>query len=109
KGCPHPNHTQYVRRTMSSDDTGTSRRAFPFLRLNERPAKPRNIGLTEIRGPYYTSFGPDHLIDLLDSVGPHVDIFKFPGASMPLMSEDTLKKFIDGCHERQVEVSTGGL
>ncbi|WP_022883389.1 phosphosulfolactate synthase [Glaciibacter superstes] len=89
--------------------TDAPQRAFPFLRLNERPGKPRTVGLTEIRGPYYTSFGPDHLLDLLDSVGPHVDIFKFPGASMPLMSETTLRKFIDGCHERQVEVSTGGL
>jgi phosphosulfolactate synthase (CoM biosynthesis protein A) len=86
-----------------------SERAFPFLRLNERPGKPRTVGLTEIRGPYYTSFGPDHLRDLLESVGPHVDSFKFPGASMPLMSEATLKKFIDVCHDHNVEVSTGGL
>ncbi|WFE41097.1 phosphosulfolactate synthase [Micromonospora sp. WMMD998] len=87
----------------------TPERSFPFLRLNERPGKPRTVGLTEIRGPYYTSFGPDHLRDLLESVGPHVDSFKFPGASMPLMSEATLKKFIDVCHDHNVEVSTGGL
>jgi phosphosulfolactate synthase (CoM biosynthesis protein A) len=87
----------------------TDTRAFPFLRLNDRPAKPRTVGLTEIRGPYYTSFGPDHLRDLLDSVGPHVDTFKFPGASMPLMSETTLRKFIEVCHDHQVQVSTGGL
>ncbi|WBB75635.1 phosphosulfolactate synthase [Micromonospora sp. WMMD1128] len=87
----------------------TPERSFPFLRLNERPDKPRTVGLTEIRGPYYTSFGPDHLRDLLESVGPHVDSFKFPGASMPLMSEATLKKFIDVCHDHNVEVSTGGL
>ncbi|MEU7889709.1 phosphosulfolactate synthase [Microbispora bryophytorum] len=86
-----------------------SERAFSFLRLNERPGKPRTVGLTEIRGPYYTSFGPDHLRDLLESVGPHIDSFKFPGASMPLMSEETLKKFIDVCHDHSVEVSTGGL
>lgn len=84
-------------------------RAFPFLRLNDRPEKPRRVGLTEIRGPYYTSFGPEHLRDLLESVGPHIDSFKFPGASMPLMSEATLKKFIDVCHDHNVEVSTGGL
>jgi phosphosulfolactate synthase (CoM biosynthesis protein A) len=90
-------------------NTTELQRAFSFLRLNERPGKPRTVGLTEIRGPYYTSFGPEYLRDLLESVGPHVDTFKFPGASMPLMSERTLKKFIDICHAENVEVSTGGL
>ncbi|ASW54156.1 phosphosulfolactate synthase [Plantactinospora sp. KBS50] len=84
-------------------------RAFSFLRLNDRPVKPRTVGLTEIRGPYYTSFGPAHLRDLLESVGPHVDSFKFPGASMPLLSEETLRSFINVCHDHNVEVSTGGL
>ncbi|MGC5053352.1 phosphosulfolactate synthase [Micromonospora sp. DT48] len=89
--------------------TSSAERAFPFLRLNDRPGKPRAVGLTEVRGPYYTSYGPDHLRDLLESVGPHIDSFKFPGASMPLMSEATIKKFIDVCHDHNVEVSTGGL
>ena len=89
--------------------TAPGQRAFPFLRLNDRAAKPRTAGLTEIRGPYYTPFGPDHLRDLLDAVGPHVDSFKFPGASMPLLSEATLRKFLDVCHDHGVEVSTGGL
>jgi hypothetical protein len=28
-------------------------RSFSFLRVNQRKAKPRTRGLTEIRGPYY--------------------------------------------------------
>jgi hypothetical protein len=30
----------------------TGDRAFDFLKSNERPAKPRSRGVTEIRGPY---------------------------------------------------------
>jgi phosphosulfolactate synthase (CoM biosynthesis protein A) len=89
--------------------TDNDPRAFDFLRLNERPGKPRTTGLTEIRGPYYTSMGPEYLRDLLSAVAPHVDSFKFPGASMPTMSEKTLRAFISACHDHDVEVSTGGL
>ena len=35
--------------------------AFPFLRANERPPKPRARGVTEIRGPYYSVMGPRYL------------------------------------------------
>ena len=40
--------------------------AFPFLRANERPSKPRARGVTEIRGPYYSVMGPRYLTDVLD-------------------------------------------
>jgi hypothetical protein len=29
-------------------------RAFAFIRMNQRQSKPRKLGVTEIRGPYYT-------------------------------------------------------
>jgi hypothetical protein len=31
-----------------------SKRGFTFIRMNEREQKPRQRGITEIRGPYYT-------------------------------------------------------
>jgi hypothetical protein len=36
-------------------------RAMAFLALNQRPAKPRTRGMTEIRGPYYTPMGKRYL------------------------------------------------
>ena len=42
--------------------------AFPFLRSNERPAKPRARGVTEIRGPYYSVMGPRYLEDVLETM-----------------------------------------
>ena len=58
-----------------------SDRAFPFLPVNSRPAKPRRTGVTEIRGPYYTPVGTRYLEDVLETMGAYVDSFKFAGGS----------------------------
>lgn len=85
------------------------RLAFDFLRTNERSAKPRTVGLTEIRGPYYAAVGPRYLEDILSTMGSYVDSFKLNGATMPLMSESTIQRYIEICHNHDVKVSTGGL
>jgi phosphosulfolactate synthase (CoM biosynthesis protein A) len=84
-------------------------RAFDFLRLNDRPEKPRDRGITEIRGPYYDPMGPRELRDILETVGRWVDIYKFSGGSFALMPEDAVRELIDVCHEHDVAVSTGGF
>jgi phosphosulfolactate synthase (CoM biosynthesis protein A) len=90
---------------MAADD----QRAFSFLRMNRRGEKPRRVGLTEIRGPYYTPMGPRYLEDVLDTVGDHVDSLKFAGGSFALMRRRAVRALIDLCHSRQVRVSTGGF
>ena len=35
--------------------------AFSFVPRAARTSKPRKIGLTEIRGPYYSAYGARHL------------------------------------------------
>jgi phosphosulfolactate synthase (CoM biosynthesis protein A) len=87
----------------------TSERAFAFLRLNERPPKPRDRGVTEIRGPYYTPVGRHYLTDLLDAMGAHVDTLKYAGGSFALMPRKAVRALNDVCHEHEVEVSTGGF
>ena len=42
---------------MNQEHNNTDERAFAFLQINERQAKPRVRGVTEIRGPYYTPMG----------------------------------------------------
>ncbi|KAK3348513.1 hypothetical protein B0H65DRAFT_548286 [Neurospora tetraspora] len=37
--------------------------AFGFVRHNPRPPKPRKVGVTEIRGPYYSAMGKRYLQD----------------------------------------------
>jgi phosphosulfolactate synthase (CoM biosynthesis protein A) len=80
-----------------------------FLRINERPAKPRQRGVTEIRGPYYTPMGPRYLEDLLETMGAYVDSLKFAGGSFSLMPRRSVRDLIELCHRFDVLVSTGGF
>lgn len=96
---------------MTSTETRpeTGERAFAFLRLNERPPKPRTRGVTEIRGPYYTPVGRRYLDDLLETMGEHVDTLKYAGGSFALMPREAVRALNEVCHEHEVEVSTGGF
>lgn len=84
-------------------------RSFPFLRVNEREAKPRKRGLTEIRGPYYSVVGRRYLEDLFETMGAYVDSLKFAGGSFTLMPERAVRDIIELCHKHDVLVSTGGF
>lgn len=84
-------------------------RAFPFIRLNDLPQKPRERGLTEIRGPYYTAMGKRYLRDVLETMGPYVDSLKYAGGSFTLMKRDVVKELNETAHEFEVLVSTGGF
>jgi phosphosulfolactate synthase (CoM biosynthesis protein A) len=91
-----------------SIETGTQR-AFAFLELNERPPKPRNRGVTEIRGPYYTPVGRRYLQDVLETMGAWIDTLKYAGGSFALMPRDAVRALNDLCHQHDVDVSTGGF
>src|SRR6266498_4176976 len=84
-------------------------RGFRFLHVNEREAKPRKHGLTEIRGPYYSIVGRRYLEDLFEMMGAYVDSLKFAGGSFTLMSETAVRDIIELCHHHNVLVSTGGF
>ncbi len=84
-------------------------RAFAFMPMNERPAKPRSRGVTEIRGPYYAPVGPRYLGDLLEAMGAYVDTLKYAGGSFALMPRQAVRALNDVCHEHDVDVSTGGF
>ncbi|KAL2260312.1 hypothetical protein VTK26DRAFT_5720 [Humicola hyalothermophila] len=89
--------------TMIEDDN-----LFGFARHNPRPPKPRSVGVTEIRGPYYSAMGKRYLQDVLETMGYHIDGLKFAGGSFSLFPEDKLRELIDLAHEYGVYVSTGG-
>jgi phosphosulfolactate synthase (CoM biosynthesis protein A) len=86
-----------------------SERAFPFLRVNSRGPKPRKLGITEIRGPYYTPMGKRYLEDILETMGEYVDSLKFAGGSFTLMPPAAVKDLLDTAHKHNVLVSTGGF
>jgi phosphosulfolactate synthase (CoM biosynthesis protein A) len=84
-------------------------RSFDFLPINEREGKPRKRGITEMRGPYYAPVGKRYLLDILETMGAYVDIFKFSGGSFSLMPKKAVQELIDTCHDHDVLVSTGGF
>src|SRR5688572_5964984 len=86
-----------------------SERAFSSLRLNQRQAKPRTRGLTEIRGPYYTPMGKRYLADVLETMGAYVDSLKFAGGSFALMPRQAVQELLELAHQHDVTVSTGGF
>lgn len=84
-------------------------RCFEFLQVNERGEKPRQGGITEIRGPYYSVIGKRYLEDLLEMVGAYVDHLKFAGGSFALMPPKVVREINALCHDHDVLVSTGGF
>ncbi|MDG6970684.1 MAG: phosphosulfolactate synthase [Nitrososphaerota archaeon] len=73
------------------------------------PKKPRQLGVVEMRGPYYTSISYGYLRDLLDDWSDYVDGYKFAGGSMRLLARSRVKEIIRTCHEHDLYVSTGGF
>jgi phosphosulfolactate synthase (CoM biosynthesis protein A) len=94
---------------MTKSEIAGREKAFGFLKMNERPPKPRLRGVTEIRGPYYAPMGKYYLMDILETMAVYVDSLKFAGGSFSLMPRENVKEFIDLCHKYEVLVSTGGF
>jgi phosphosulfolactate synthase (CoM biosynthesis protein A) len=81
---------------------------FTFIPRAARSAKPRKIGVTEIRGPYYSAYGRRHLEDILETVGAWVDGIKFAGGSFALMPAEAVRSINKLAHDHGTYVSTGG-
>jgi phosphosulfolactate synthase (CoM biosynthesis protein A) len=94
---------------MATEVSKQDERAFSFLRINQLQAKPRKIGITEIRGPYYTPMGKRYLEDILETMGTYVDSLKFAAGSFSLMPRRAVKELLDLAHKYDVTVSTGGF
>jgi phosphosulfolactate synthase (CoM biosynthesis protein A) len=81
---------------------------FSFIPRAARTEKPRKRGLTEIRGPYYSAYGPRHLADLLETVGAWIDGVKYAGGSFALMPPEAVKAINKTAHDHDVYISSGG-
>jgi len=92
-----------------TSEANLDERAFPFIRLNQRATKPRQIGLTEIRGPYYAVMGTRYLSDILETVGEYVDGVKYAGGSFALMPRARVREINDVAHKHNAYISTGGF
>jgi phosphosulfolactate synthase (CoM biosynthesis protein A) len=82
--------------------------SFDFVPRAYRPPKPRMVGLTEVRGPYYSTYGTRHLADVLDVAGQWVDGVKWAGGSFALLPREQVRAFSDLAHEHDAYISSGG-
>lgn len=79
-----------------------------FIPRAHRPTKPREVGMTEIRAPYYSTFGTRHLADVFDVAGQWIDGIKWAGGSFALVPPEQVRAFSDLAHENDAYVSSGG-
>jgi phosphosulfolactate synthase (CoM biosynthesis protein A) len=90
-------------------DSSTTSMALPALALNERARKPRSVGITEVRGQYYTVVGPRYLEDLLEVAGEWIDWIKIPGPGAALTPPAVLRRMADLARASDVKLGVGGL
>ncbi|MBU3886940.1 phosphosulfolactate synthase [Methylosinus sporium] len=81
---------------------------FSFIPRAARTGKPRQRGLTEIRGPYYSAYGKRHLADLFETMGAWIDGVKYAGGSFALMPPEAVRSFNKTAHDHGAYISTGG-
>ncbi|ASK64528.1 phosphosulfolactate synthase [Brachybacterium avium] len=93
---------------MTTQSTSAHDVSFDFVPRAHRPLKPRSHGLTEIRAPYYSTFGTRHLQDVFDVAGQWVDGIKWAGGSFALVPREQVRAFSDIAHEHGAYVSSGG-
>lgn len=82
--------------------------SFNFVPRAWRPAKPRTFGITEVRAPYYATYGTRHLMDVFEAAGQWIDGIKWAGGSFSLMPRHQVKAMNDVAHANGAYVSSGG-
>ena len=81
-------------------------RAFEYIPIMPRSAKPRDRGITQVRD--IKGRGMAEMEDIVQTAGEFIDVYKMACATQRLLPKEIVKKKIDLCHRNGIEVSTGG-
>lgn len=85
--------------------SGLENKAFPFIRVAPRPAKPRQVGLTIMAD---RGLGLHRLEDLLATAGDYVDIAKMGIGAWRLLPEELLRRKIELYHQAGIKIFLAG-
>ena len=85
--------------------TRDDRKAFEFVRMVEREAKPRTRGITYARD---RGMGLKTLEAALESSSEYIDILKLAGFAARLQSRELIRRKVAMCRQANVEVGLGG-
>ncbi len=86
-------------------DRDLESKAFPFIRVTPRPAKPRENGLTILAD---RGIGMHRVKDIVAASGDYIDYFKLGIGAWRLQSEDFLKEKISYLHEANINTFLAG-
>jgi phosphosulfolactate synthase len=90
---------------MPADDPQLRNKAFPFLRVAPRPAKPRSDGLTILAD---RGIGLNRVADIIETAGDYVDYAKLGIGAYRLQSAEFLRKKIAAYHAADIKVFLAG-
>ena len=88
-----------------NDDTSLGDKAFPFIRVAPRPAKPRADGLTIVAD---RGMGPNRIGDLMETAADYIDVAKIAIGAFRLQSEAFLKTKIATYHDHGIKIFFAG-
>ena len=80
-------------------------KAFPFIRVAPRPAKPRITGLTILAD---RGLGSHRQADLLEASADYIDVAKMGIGAWRLLGEEVLRRKIEAYHAAKVKVFLAG-
>lgn len=85
------------------------RKAFEFVPVPNRMAKPRTRGITFVEDAYFSHLGLSGARDLMQCAGECIDIIKLAATTTRYQSRDFVKQKIAIYREHGVDVFVGGL
>ena len=88
-----------------NDDTSLGNKAFPFIRVAPRPAKPRADGLTILAD---RGMGMNRIGDLMETAADYIDVAKIAIGAFRLQTEAFLKTKIATYHDHGIKIFFAG-
>ncbi len=82
--------------------------SFNFVPRAYRPSRPRSFGMTEIRAPYYDTYGTRHLQDVFDVIEISTGFIMLPTSGLERLVEKVVNAGLKAKPELGIQIGSGG-